>query len=96
MASADFKVTTPYEFLNTALANKFKNRVKDVIDLAITIPEIANRTAEEIFIGSCIYVCDGHPDLFLGDSMQLKFANAMMGGDQVKTLIKETIQELSN
>ena len=57
LAANDFEVTTPYEFLNVALAPTFKDRVKDVLDLAVTIPEVANRTAEEIFIGSCIYVC---------------------------------------
>ena len=91
LTANNIEVTTPYEFLSVVLAQKFRTRVKNVIDFALTIPEIANHSAEETFIGCCLYVSESSPDASFGDQMELKFANAMIGGQQIKALLKEAV-----
>lgn len=87
-------MSTPYQFLDLILTSNSTKIVKPVIDLAITIPQTANMTAEEVFLGSYLYIYEHKLHLQISDSMQLKFANAMTRANQVKHLLEETIEEI--
>ena len=74
------------------LAPQYAKRVNSVIELAMTLPEIANFTAEEVFIGSCLLLCEMSVLSQLSASMQMKFSGSMIGGNQVKTLLKDAME----
>ena len=66
-------VTTPYEFSEIALKKPYRKAVNEVINLMLTMVEVSNITAEEIFLGGCLYVSEIHLHANLSDTMQEKF-----------------------
>lgn len=96
LTSDSVEVTTPFDFVNVVLTPQHAKKVKSVVELSMTLPEIANFTAEEVFIGSCMLLCELSPHSNqLSPSMQTRFAGSMMGGSQVKTLLKDAMEAFS-
>ena len=80
--------------MEAVLVKKYRKSVGNVIDLCLTMPEISNMTAEEIFVGSCLYVNEVHTSDLLGANLTLMFQDSMAVGNQLKALIKQMIEEL--
>lgn len=94
MAANMLELSTPYEFVELVLAKKFRKAISHIIDLSLTTVEVSNMSAEEIFVGSCMYAGDVYPQSPLGDSLSLNFEGAKLAGAQVRDLLKETIETM--
>ena len=87
-------ITTPYQFSNVALSKEFRNSVDRVIDLALTLTEMSNKSAEEIFMGSCKFV-SAKNNVPIVSSMELNFAHALGPAEEVKTCLKLVFDSLT-
>jgi hypothetical protein len=94
LASNILKLSTPYDFVELLLAQQFRKVVNAMIDLSLTTVEVSGMSAEEIFVGSCLYAGEMHPQAPLGDSVSLNFEAAQVNGTQVKDLLKEIVENI--
>jgi hypothetical protein len=66
------------------------------MNLIILLPEVSKLTAEEIFIGSCLYICQKHNCSKIYNLLQEFFPETMTAADHLLNLIKLALETEEN
>jgi hypothetical protein len=93
--SSGSHISTPYEFAKLALAKKYRKPIYLVIDLALLLPELSCLSAEELFIGCCLYIKEVQAPSLIDDQKIQQFHEALLQGIQVCHLLKQMVEELN-
>ena len=88
-------ISTPYEFAEVVLKQRFWKPMEDVIDLCLTLPETGHLTAEQIFLGACIFLHERCFQQLLPQELMERFEDVIIPGLQLKAVVKAAFESLS-
>jgi type III secretory pathway component EscU len=93
MLGPEGKVSTPFDFAEAIAghltASSFANLLDCLIDFALTVPETAQLSSEEIFVGCCLLATEKVNSESLSALLVGSFGGAMGKGGQLTELMKE-------
>jgi hypothetical protein len=95
----DGKLSTPFDFagvIATQLsASSFEGLLDCLIEFALTVPETAQLSSEEIFVGCCLLVAEKANSHSLSSLLVGNFGSAMGKGGQLMALMKQLFASIN-
>jgi len=90
------ELSTPYDFVELVLPKNLRMKMALIIDLSLLSQKISGMSAEEIFVGCCMYLNDISPVTLplLGNIMSLNFEGAKVKGAEVQDALKELMENI--
>lgn len=93
MLGPEGKVSTPFDYADAVAGlftvSSFANLLDCLIDFALTVPETAQLSSEEIFVGCCLLGAEKVNSESLSELLLGSFGGAMGKGGQLTQLMKE-------
>lgn len=98
LIGSDFAITTPYDFINPLKplvhSSNFESAVSCLIDFCLTIAQTSQLSAQEIFVGCCLVLCENMNDGSLFNLIVAYFQSSLGKGLQMKQVIKNQLAEI--
>lgn len=99
MLGPEGKVSTPFDFADAISGElttpSFASLLDCLIDFALTVPETAQLSSEEIFVGCCLLAAEKANSESLSALLVGSFGGAMWEGGQLSELMKELLLTIS-
>lgn len=88
-------MTTPYDYAELVLTKNGAKMMTTVIDLSLTIAHISNLSAEEVFLGSYMFVSEQFLNVPAGQDIVERFQDSVVGGKELMEMLRPLYKSLT-